>query len=326
MKEIGGYLELEEMSGEEYYPDLIKLNLGRNALVFALEQLHIRKLWLPLLLCDSVTSVCKNSKIELAWYHIQKDFSPALPLKKMDTGEYLYLVNYYGQFSQERLLELQNIYGNILLDNTHAFFQKPLGTIPVLYSCRKFFGLPDGAYLSLGQQDHSTIDILPEDSSAERMQHILGRYEHSASEYYSSMLNTAHNLCSEPVKRMSRLTQNLLKGIDYQRVCNIRNANYATLSEVLDSENQLTLIPQTGPFVYPLYCRDGIRMRKRLAEEKIFVPTYWSNVIQEMPEKSLEYDYAANILPLPCDQRYGTEEMERILIVLKRLMKGQKDI
>ena len=42
MKEIGGYLELEEMSGEEYYPDLIKLNLGRNALVFALEQLHIR--------------------------------------------------------------------------------------------------------------------------------------------------------------------------------------------------------------------------------------------------------------------------------------------
>ena len=142
MKEIGGYLELEEMSGEEYYPDLIKLNLGRNALVFALEQLHIRKLWLPLLLCDSVTSVCKNSKIELAWYHIQKDFSPALPLKKMDTGEYLYLVNYYGQFSQERLLELQNIYGNILLDNTHAFFQEPLGTIPVLYSCRKFFGLP----------------------------------------------------------------------------------------------------------------------------------------------------------------------------------------
>ena len=67
-------------------------------------------------------------------------------------------------------------------------------------------------------------------------------------------------------------------------------------------------------------------MRKRLAEEKIFVPTYWSNVIQEMPEKSLDYDYAANILPLPCDQRYGTEEMERILIVLKRLMKGQKDI
>lgn len=326
MKEIGGYLELEELSGEEYYPDLIKLNLGRNALIFALEQLHIKKLWLPLLLCDSVTSVCKNSKIELAWYHIQKDFSPALPFKKMGAGEYLYIVNYYGQFSQERLLELQSIYGNILLDNTHAFFQKPLDTIPVLYSCRKFFGLPDGAYLSLGQLKHPSIDSLPEDSSAERMQHILGRYEHSASDYYSAMLNTAHNLCSEPVKRMSRLTQNLLKGIDYQRIYNIRNTNYAILSKALDSKNELTLCSQKGPFVYPLYCRDGIRIRKKMAEEKVFIPTYWSNVIQDMPEKSTEYNYAANILPLPCDQRYDEEDMNHILSVLERLKKGQNDI
>ncbi len=137
----------------------------------------------------------------------------------------------------------------------------------------------------LGNRNILLIDILPEDSSAERMQHILGRYEHSASEYYSSMLNTAHNLCSEPVKRMSRLTQNLLKGIDYQRVCNIRNANYATLSEVLDSENQLTLIPQTGPFVYPLYCRDGIRMQKDWLKKKIFVPTYWSMSYRKCQKK-----------------------------------------
>ena len=27
-KEIGGYFELEEMAGEEYYPDLYKVNLG----------------------------------------------------------------------------------------------------------------------------------------------------------------------------------------------------------------------------------------------------------------------------------------------------------
>lgn len=326
MKEIGGYLELEELSGEEYYPDLIKLNLGRNALIFALEHLHVKKLWLPLLVCDSVTSVCKNPKIELAWYHIQKDFSPALSFRKMGEGEYLYIINYYGQFSQERLSELQSIYGNILLDNTHAFFQKPLDSVPVLYSCRKFLGLPDGAYLSLGKLKQSSIEYLPKDSSAERMQHILGRYEHSASEYYSAMLNTAHKLCSEPVKRMSRLTQNLLKGIDYRRICNIRNTNYAILSQALDLKNKLTLCPQIGPFVYPLYCRDGIRMRKKLAEEKIFVPTYWSNVIQDMPEKSTEYDYAANILPLPCDQRYGPEDMKHILSVLERLMKGQNDI
>ena len=31
-----------------------------------------------------------------------------------------------------------------------------------------------------------------------------------------------------------------------------------------------------------------------------------------MPPDSLEYDLAANVLPLPCDQRYGQEDMESI--------------
>ena len=34
MKEIGGYFQLEEMPGEEYYPDLYRVNLGRTALLW----------------------------------------------------------------------------------------------------------------------------------------------------------------------------------------------------------------------------------------------------------------------------------------------------
>ena len=33
-KEIGGYLELEEPAGQEYYPDLCGVNLGRTALLW----------------------------------------------------------------------------------------------------------------------------------------------------------------------------------------------------------------------------------------------------------------------------------------------------
>ena len=31
-KEIGGYFELEDFGGKEYYPNLYKVNLGRTAL------------------------------------------------------------------------------------------------------------------------------------------------------------------------------------------------------------------------------------------------------------------------------------------------------
>lgn len=326
MKEIGGYMELEQLSGEEFYPNLLKLNLGRTALIYAIETLRIKKLWLPLLLCDSVTQVCKKCGIELAWYSILEDFTPVLPAKKLDEGEYLYLVNYYGQLSPEYLLNLKKVYENIFLDNTHAFFQEPLEAIPTLYSCRKFFGIPDGAYLYLGNTLNVDSVVLPIDISAHRMKHILGRYESPASAYYSTMLNTAHSFYDEPVKGMSRLTQNLLRGIDYGQVYRSRNANYTILEQSLQTQNHLHLRSQKGPFVYPFYCPDGIQLRRKLADQKIFVPTYWNNVLKELPRESLEYNYAANILPLPCDQRYNTEDMRRIISVLNQLMKGKNDI
>ena len=36
-REIGGYLELEEASGKEYYEDLYRVNLGRTAFLWLLE-------------------------------------------------------------------------------------------------------------------------------------------------------------------------------------------------------------------------------------------------------------------------------------------------
>ena len=47
MKEIGGYFQLEEMPGEEYYPDLYRVNLGRTALLWLLKSRRCRKILLP---------------------------------------------------------------------------------------------------------------------------------------------------------------------------------------------------------------------------------------------------------------------------------------
>jgi hypothetical protein len=40
-----------------------------------------------------------------------------------------------------------------------------------------------------------------------------------------------------------------------------------------------------------------------------------------MAEDSIEYKYAANILPLPCDQRYAIEDMEYLLDMLMTVLK-----
>lgn len=51
-KEIGGYLELEEPAGQEYYPDLCGVNLGRTALLWLMEARRCKKIYLPFFLCD----------------------------------------------------------------------------------------------------------------------------------------------------------------------------------------------------------------------------------------------------------------------------------
>ena len=58
-----------------------------------------------------------------------------------------------------------------------------------------------------------------------------------------------------------------------------------------------------------------MRIKKELAAKKIYVPTLWPNVLDL--EDSLEKDFAENILPLPCDQRYDAEDMEMIIKQLR---------
>lgn len=316
-QEIGGYLELEVFHGKEYYPDLVKVNLGRTALCWLLESRKIETLYLPFFLCDSVIDACRRQGTHVNFYSLNEDLTPVLPPDlSLHPGEYLYLVNYYGQLTDEKILYYKKYYKNIIVDHTHAFFQHPLPGVDTLYSCRKFFGLSDGAYLST---DATLTAGKEQDVSAERMGHILGRFEKDAGTYYQKMLDNAATYHHMEILTMSRLTQNLLKAIDYEQIRQKRNENYRFLKELLPSDSPFTRVTPDGPFAYPYYHKNGIALRKALAKEKVFVPTNWSNVIRDCAPESYEYQWAADILPLPCDQRYGNEEMQRIADVIHAL-------
>ena len=99
MKEIGGYFQLEEMPGEEYYPDLFRVNLGRTALLWLLKSRRCRKILLPYFLCESVVHTCQENQIETEFYHLNEKLEVLYPKEQLPEGEYLYLVNYYGQLS-----------------------------------------------------------------------------------------------------------------------------------------------------------------------------------------------------------------------------------
>ena len=316
IREIGGYMELENYTGAEYHEGLHRFNLGRTALVWLLEKLECRRVHVPYYNCDSVANSVTAAGIDVSFYHLDEGLRPAFADGfSLGEDEWLYVINYYGQLSEDDIRKYEKQYGRIIVDNAQAYFMKPVGGIHTLYSCRKFLGVCDGAYLST---DIPMDDDMPRDISMNRIGYLFGRLEEGARVHYQEMLSESEKFADAKAMKMSLLTENILRGIDYENIRQRRLENYRILQKVLPSDNPFTKKEPVGPFAYPFYHEDGIRLRKALAEESIFVPTNWSYLLNTMDRNSLEYQWSANILPLPVDQRYGEEEMLHVAEIIKR--------
>lgn len=317
MVEIGGYIELDTYRLPMLHENAIKLNCGRNALAYLIESKNIKKAYIPKFNCDCITDLCKRMNIDFDTYSIDKSFRPIFN-KELNAGECFYLINYYGQISNTEIEVYKGKYKNIIVDNAQAYFQMPVEGIDTLYTCRKFFGVSDGAILYTDKKLNRKLDI---DESFNRMRFVLGRFERSASEFYIESSENNDLFDNESIKYMSKLTQNLLHGIDYGYVEKKRTTNFEYLDKIFKDKNQLQLCTPNGAFMYPLLVSNGAEIRKELQQKKIYIPVLWPNVLNECSEESIEYNFAKNILPLPCDQRYSEEEMEYMSkLILERMV------
>lgn len=316
MKEYGGYIELDEFYGTEYYENCLSFNSGRSCLGYLIEKRDIKKLYLPYFLCDTVKETCERYKIKYEYYYIKSNFEPNFS-KKIGENEYLYVVNFYGQLSFEYINYLNSIYKNLILDNAQDFFRTPIDGMDTIYICRKYFGVADGAYLF--SKDNFEQEY-PIDTSYDRMNFLLGRFEKDAASFYSEYLKNNNYFASGPIMRTSKLSRNILRAINYERIKKIRTDNFMFLYSEFWNQNQLLLNPTEGAFAYPLLVDNGDVIRKKLIANKIYIPTLWPEVFKKCGKKTLEYRYAKDILPIPVDQRYNIEDMKFLSNEIKRLV------
>ncbi len=305
MREIGGYLELDTYSLPLLHESAVALNCGRNALAYLLRARKIRHLWIPKFICDSVTKVCEREGVAYTLYGVGMDFLPSEEIV-LGKDEWVYFVNYYSQFGNDTILEFVEKFGRVIVDNAQSYFQSPILGVDTIYTCRKYFGVADGAFLYTEATLH---ELFPLDESFGRMNFLLGRYERTAAEFYQEYVANNDLFYTEPIKKMSKLTQNLLRGIDYERVKRIRENNYLFLHRELSGINLLRLSETPGTFMYPLMLNNGAEIRRKLLEMKIYIPTLWPDVFEFCGGGGLEFQMAKNILPLPIDQRYGEDDI-----------------
>ena len=318
---IGGYFSLELNDGKERYADAIKLNAGRYALEYILKGRKYSKIFLPYYICDSVLQPLKRLDIAFEFYHIDKQLEPASTLYPKDDEAVLY-VNYFG-LKNRYMDTFCNAFRNTILDNTQAFYSKPGITnvnnathCDTFYSCRKFFGVTDGAYL---YTNCDFIEDIPQDESFERMTFLTKRIDRSPMDGYDDFRANDKALSSVGMRRMSKLTEGIMQGIDYTGKANRRIRNFKMLDNALREINRFkwNIAPETVPLVYPFFVEHGTELRQKLIDNQVFCARYWPNVMEWCHPSDWEYQLSENLVCLPIDQRYGKEEMQRIIKLSK---------
>lgn len=315
MDAIGGYFSLELPLREEYHKEAIRLNTGRNCLEYILRVRGYKKVYIPYYTCEVILEPFKKLGIPYEFYHIDIHFEirDRFTLK---ADEALLYTNYFG-LKQRYAEQLAEKFGSrLIVDNTQAFYAKPLNGIDTFYTCRKFFGVADGAYL---YTDKLLEDEFEQDESWNRMTHLLKRIDLSAEQGFADFRRADDGLDNQPIRKMSKLTQRIMQSIDYEAAANMRRENYLILQEALGGENNLTLpldddaVPMVYPFLAPIK-----GLREKLIENKIFVARYWPNLLEWTTKDDIEYLVAFQMQPLPIDQRYCENDMKLIISIINQ--------
>lgn len=318
MTPIGGYFELELLDrGGFPHDDGMLLNSGRNALECMFRALgDVRHLYIPYYTCDVVMEPIVKLNIPYSFYHINQSLELDV-LPTLNSGDYMVYTNYFG-IKDEYVYHLAEQYGSqLIVDNAQAWFAQPIKGVNTIYSPRKYVGVPDGgvAYCT----EYIDEKSFEQDVSYERCSHLLKRMELDPSDGYVDFKSNSKKLSGQPVKQMSRLTRKMLSSIDFEDVRNKRRKNFDYLQEHLGKANclEIPFIDSIAcPMIYP-FLTDDPSLRQRLIENKIFVATYWPNVKEWASREMLEFELMDKMIPLPVDQRYGIDEMNTIISIIK---------
>lgn len=312
MKEYGGYLDFERFYGSEYHNNIKRFNNARNALIFVILVRKYKKLYIPELLCDCIENVLRKNGIKYEKYRVNENYRGCFEnIDFLDNEEAILLINYFGVLSKNEIISMYKKYNNIIVDNTQAFFDLPVRKIDTIYSCRKYFGVTDGGYCYCSDGDELYENLIT-DNSTSRFLHLLGRYSTSAEEYYNYFLQNEKIIDDMTIGKMSVLTQNILKGIDYDFVIRRRKINFQTLHNILKNINLLCDVGENGLFMYPIRVSNAENIRKKLILHKIYTPIMWKDLLEKPSINFSTREIVMNTILLPIDQRYDKSDMEYI--------------
>lgn len=309
MKAIGGFFELElPHDSTAYHPDALALTNGRACLRHVLQTVRPIRVWLPYYTCDAILEPVKALEIPYTFYSLDAHLEPPAHLE-LDDREVVIAVNYFGLKTATMRALAVRFADRLIVDDTQAFFERGYPTAWSFNSARKFFGVPDGAYLYAP----TPIAVIDERNEAPAWDHLIGRLLGDQEGAYRAFAASEAALTSE-VKAISVGAERLLSAVDYQKAIDRRRANFLAYQAALSGENRLDLsLEDQVPLCYPLLPRRPLDAR-RLHAQGIYTATFWKDCLARGDQRyTWEHELSTSLVPLPLDHRYETSDIARVI-------------
>ena len=350
--EIGGNIPLSEeflqknaSHSEVWGCEKFKYNLytfsARSALNIYLSENYTgeKKVVLPIFTCETCITPFINHGYSVEFYSVNEDLSInenslRKQLEKIQYSGILYVHSYFGfdtlasvkpllkQIRQEEKLTIIDDYTHSWLNN-----KKEIEANIYIASLRKWLSTPDGGVISSDNQPIHTKNISPFcksqveeyiEASKLKNRFLAGDPSIEKSQFYPLFKHTTEYFEEKNTYAMSPVSKAVYDYSDYEFIKHQRIQNAKFLSQnILDKnvERIFKTIPEgVIPFYYPIYVKNNKRaeLQQYLIKNNIFCTIHWSpstSVSKQGGDKNIYPD----ILSLVCDQRYGIDDMERMV-------------
>jgi len=306
---IGGFFgeEVNLTGNQPPHEKAFFLNTGRACLNLMLRTIKPSKVYLPYYTCDALLEPFVLNKVSFSFYNLNEDLEP-LTLPDLGHNEFIVYINYFG-LKESIVKKLINIYSEkLIIDNSQAFFSIHESKNFSFNTARKYFGVPDGAYLYSPIEFSETF----EPNSRIKTDHLVLRKRGIQEQAFKAFSEYESTLDCE-IYAGSEFSKSVLRRINYEDVKKTRISNFKLYHQVLNEFNIFPIdagqLESVVPFCYPLSL-NSIPKLELLYSENIFVPVFWKDVInRRLKGFKFEEKFTLNTLSLPVDHRYSSQDI-----------------
>ena len=313
------------------------LATGRSAFTLLHRAFKPARVWLPSHLCGVVIPSFSSPEAEVRFYAIDDHLLIADDawLDEVQAGDLVVFNDYFGfNLWDDWGREARRRGAWIVEDACQALLNDHFSQQAhyVIFSPRKFVGVPDGGVL-LAQGDARLPGVelppVPVQWWLDALTASVRRAEfdrnHASGDrsWFELFQRVEPSGPLEPCA-MSELSRLILRhGLDWHEVARRRRDNYRQLAEAL---REMAIFPDLPdgvvPLGFPVRMAEREAARQRLFAEDIYPPVHWPIEKFVPSEFQSSHRLARWIMTLPCDQRCSLDDLDRALAILRRMGAG----